>query len=350
MKLDGLLASIRSEFGIVENEIVVYRSHECLCQHSSLGFFPHHFIYSASKLTTMTAMMQACEMGLIGLDDPVSRYLEEYDDVLVLEAGHLRPPKNPMTIRHLASMQARLSYDVRSKSLLDCIKAGHTDTRSIIRALAREPLHFDPGMGYEYSLAHDVIACIIEVASGIPFDQFCQSRIFDRLSMNSTGFKTYDDMAQQYQMVDGMIERLEGNEFIFGPDYISGGAGVVTTSLDYIKLADALSCKDPQILKASSIDAMRTNQLSPETRRIYQSKHTEARKDYSYALGVRTHVARTNSLSSIGEFGWDGAAGAYVLCDPELELSIYYSEDLRFCPSNGSVIHPMIRDAVYRSL
>lgn len=75
------------------------------------------------------------------------------------------------------------------------------------------------------------------------------------------------------------------------------------------------------------------------------------RPGYSYGLGIRTLIEKgSNQSLSIGEFGWDGAAGAYALMDPDITLSIFYAQHILNCDVAYSIIHPTIRDLTYYSL
>ena len=118
-----------------------------------------HTVYSATKLFTCTSVMQLIEQGHIGLDDPVSEYLPEYKNMKVKEGSLVRPAKNSITIRHLMSMQSGLNYNLDAPSILKVLEASEYEatTRQVVAALASEPLDFEPGTRFQYSLSHDVL-------------------------------------------------------------------------------------------------------------------------------------------------------------------------------------------------
>ena len=118
-----------------------------------------YWLYSASKVITCTALMQLVDKGSIGLDDPVSKYLPEYKEMMVKDGSSVRKAENAMTIRHLLTMQSGLNYDLMAPSIRKLLKEkdNKATTREIIGALANEPLDFEPGTRYQYSLSHDVL-------------------------------------------------------------------------------------------------------------------------------------------------------------------------------------------------
>jgi len=355
LQLNEFLRGIVRDYPIPANELVIYRNHEKVFAYSSTGTFLHHYIYSTSKLTAMVAMMQLVEKGSLHLDDQVSSYLSEYASVMVDDHGVLRKPKSPLTIRHLATMQGGFDYNIQNPLFADSLKRGEGSTRQIIRTLAEVPLQFDPGTHFQYSLSHDVLACIVEVISGLRYADYCQRNIFLPLGMQDTTFHAKKAMAPQYRMVDGKLVPCPGNEFVFSDQYDSGGAGVVTTTEEYALLADALASEGvgktgERILQKESIEQIRTPQLQKTQLLEYRNRLPGAGDDYSYGLGVRTHVSDDHSFSSLGEFGWDGAAGTYFLADPQKKLSLFYSEDVLSYNNSFTVIHPRLRDFIYRLL
>ena len=103
-----------------------------------------------------------------------------------------------------------------------------------------------------------------------------------------------------------------------------------------------------QILKPETIDLMRTEQLGNYT--MDSRFGCAAGPGYGYGLGVRTLIDRSHSKSSIGEFGWDGAAGSYVMIDPKYNLSIFFAMHVLAWPSLIGCGHAPIRDLTYEIL
>ena len=289
-------------------------------------------IFSCSKMITCTAAMQLWEKGAFQLDDPLSLYLPEYAEMTVKTPdGGIKKAENPITLRHLFTMTAGFNYNLHSKSLRRAFDAtnGSCPTREVIRFLAQEPLEFEPGTRWLYSLCHDVLAAVVEVVSGMPFNEYVTRNIFDVLGMSQTTFllpaAEFDTLIPLYREVpendrlcvlQGMCNYGAG-PYRLGINYASGGAGAVSTTEDYNKLLQAL-CRGEALLKRSTIDMMRSDQLTEE-----QFKYYAGADNYSYGLGVRCPRRGTSDLS---DFGWGGAAGAYFSIDPGREVTILYMQ------------------------
>lgn len=162
-------------------------------------------IASQSKAITSTAVMMLWEEGRFRLDDPISKYIPEFDKGQVLDTMYpdgtykTVPVNKPITIRHLLTHTSGLGYgvidgDERFKKMYN--KAGITDlftTENIsigesVKKLAKLPLHHQPGEKFTYSEGLDVLGYFIEIVSGMPFDRFLRTRIFDPLGMNDSWF------------------------------------------------------------------------------------------------------------------------------------------------------------------
>lgn len=301
-----------------------------------------YYLYSASKPVTCAAALTLVEAGRLHLCDPVSYYLPEYADVEVTERlgdGRLgrRPPKSPIRVRDLFAMTAGLHYNLDCASIREAVAAtgGRAPTREIARALAKEPLSFDPGERWQYSLCHDVLAALTEEVAGIRFSEYVRRAIFDPLGMTHSGYhlRPGDMLTQQYRYNDqtGRSETTENtNIYVFGEDYDSGGAGMISCAEDYILFADALACggvgkTGARILSPATIELMRTNVLNPRQAATFNWSWMEG---YGYGLGVRT-IADRFAAGSIGpddEFGWGGAAGALVYIAPKSGTAIYLAQ------------------------
>ena len=326
-----------------------------------------YFLYSASKVITITAAMMLYERGAFLLDDEVSEYIPEFKNMNIKRFERngcftLTPAKKPIRIHDLFTMSAGLTYDLNSPSIQAVREKtnGKCPTVETVKAIANEPLLFEPGERFNYSLCHDVIGALVEVLSGMKFGDFLKENIFEPLNMTRTGFDVNDDildkMACQYQWENWETRRLvqipKKNEFILGTEYQSGGAGLISCVDDYIKFSECLANggntkSGKNIISQATIDLIRQDHLNDVSREDF---HKSSLADYSYGLGVRTMVdkARSSSNSPIGEFGWDGAAAAYTLIDPKNNLAIYYGTHVR--NANGGWAHKRIRNIVYAAL
>ena len=320
-----------------------------------------YWFYSATKLFTCTAACRLLERGLLGLDDPVSRYLPEYARLQVRqEDGSLRPARTALLIRHLFTMCGGLTYDIMSPQIRG---AQDRSTRGVLRAVSEMPLAFDPGESYLYSLCHDVLAGVVEIVSGRRFADYVRRDIMDPLGMSAEDM-TFHPTPEQAARLEPQYEwRGEGkplravsgdNPFCFSDAYDSGGAGLCGTAEAYILLSEALACGGAgrdgyPLLKPETIRLMRKPQLEPGPLAAFRAQ--ERYSSYNYGLGVRTRADQLDgSPAPLGEFGWDGAAGAYTMICPDEHVSFLYVQHIRNMGPVYDVVHPRLRDLVWQIL
>ena len=331
-------------------------------------------VYSCTKVITMTAVMQLVEQGRIGLYDLLEKYLPEFADMQVATdfqigewpfkwptlASPLVPAKNKIFIHDLMSMTAGLSYDVASEVIQEKKRAtgNKAGTREMISAVARMPLICEPGTRYSYALGHDVLAAVVEVVSGMTFGQYLEKYIFDPLAIKEMYFQVPESekhrLSAQYlrDMKTGVIAPHSGMIFRLSDAYESGGAGLTCTVDAYSLVLDALAnngegATGARILKPESIRTMSKNWLTDQQLEDFKRS---GKVGYGYGLGVRTLIDSASSKSPVGEFGWDGAAGAYALIDPFNHISIFYAHEILGMITAYSEIHPTIRDLVYEAM
>lgn len=356
--------------GIPGCDLVVTRGHEVVYRHMSGEREPGaamrgdetYWFYSASKLFTMTAGMQLIERGALRLSDPVSKYLPEYAFLTVLDGGEVRPARMVMTVEHLMTMQGGLDYDTNSAPIRACLaRYGQAaTTRQLAAAFVRKPLLFDPGTHFRYSLCHDVMAAVIEAASGMRFGEYLRQNIFEPLGMRAMTFSPdaalLGRLAARYHWdrQERPIEEARAANFCrISAAHESGGGGLMGDVDSYIRLPDALAnggvgCTGARILAPASIDEMRRNRLNGDSRRDYDVLCEK--RGYGYGLGVRTLTDAASSRSPLGEFGWDSAAGAWSLIDPEHHLAAFYAQHVLNCKRAYDEFHPAIRDLIYEGL
>ncbi len=201
---------------------------------------------------------------------------------------------------------------------------------------------------------HDILAGVVELISGKRFSQYVQDNIFAPLDVQGATYHNdlvVDKMAEQYQYVnskqtdlvklqmaadvrqDGYLKNIgKKNILDFGENYDSGGAGITISVPEFAKFGNAMACggvgaTGERILASQTIEVLRTNQLNQRHRQTYsQGKF----RGYGYGLGVRTMMERSEScsLSSVGEFGWGGAAGGNLIVDPALGVSAFYAHHM----------------------
>lgn len=383
--LEQYLDSLGEEYGLPGLDILVTKDHQTVFRHmagfadaegrKSVSERDFYYFYSCSKVITMTAMLQLIEQKKASLYDPVSRFLPEWEYMTVMnddwktrglffspglaEPAHFA--KQQVRIIDLMSMTAGLTYDLESEAIRK-LKAVRPDatTREVIAAIAEIPLLFEPGTHYQYSLAHDVIAAVIEVISGERFEDYLQNNLFRPLGITDL---TCHPTAEQLDRMSAMYDCLPDtrkivpredpvNIYTLTPEYDSGGAGLGGTVNSYSPVLEALANggvgrTGARILKPETVKLFSRSVITGEA---LQEFRVWRFLEYSYGLGVRVKTDPALGLSPVGEFGWDGAAGAYAMVDPVNHVSVFLAMHVHNFMDSYSVIHPRVRDLVYKGL
>ena len=324
-------------------------------------------MWSCSKPVTCAAALTLLEKGDILLEDDITDYLPEFADIKVkrnLGDGkyELAAPSRMIKIRDLFTMTSGYSFDVDKQVMVDVTKNtnGKCPTREILKAFAQIPLEADVGERWFYGISHDILAGLVEVVAGERFRDYVKRVIFDPLGMKDSMYgeptvEIASRMARQYNYDDIGDRHIPSDNkvgFVFGSEYDSGGAGLISTVEDCGKFAYAMAnggvgLNGNRILSRRTIDLMRTPALTPEQRK---TMNWYWQRGYNYGLGVRTMAEPTlgGSNGPKGEFGWAGAAGAYMMIDPDNNLGVFYAEHM--LNSQEPYIVNRIRNIVYSCL
>jgi CubicO group peptidase (beta-lactamase class C family) len=341
-------------------------------------------IYSSSKVMTAVAGMQLLEQGKFVLNTPLYDFIPEFKEMYIDDGnGNLKKAENTITMRHIFTMTSGMTYSISDelKKEAEIKTNGKFNTVEVIKTMAKTPLSFEPGTTWQYSYGHDVLAAVVEVISGKKFRDYVNENICQPLGMKETYFHSSEEtdkrFAPQYhfvldnntdgdekkgggytQSVDmskcgGHLVRTDGVvSHRFGEEYDSGGAGIITSVTDYSKLANALAnsglgSTGERILSPYAINLMKQNQLSETQRKTFSWPQLAG---YGYGLGVRTMInkAEGGSMSSLGEFGWGGAAGSSVYVDTDLKLGVFYAHHM--LNQQESYYQPRLRNVIYSCL
>ncbi len=354
--------------GLPGFDLAVYKDGKCVLRHRNgyrdlenkipMNGEERYNIYSCSKVITCTAAMQLWERGMFSLEDKLSDYMPEFAEMSVKTESGIIKAEKPILIRHLFEMTAGFSYHCQSPSLKQACTDTHgrCPTRDVMKYLAKEPLLFEPGDRWEYSLCHDVLAALVEVISGVPFYEYVQTNIFTPLGMCDSTFllsdAALDSIAPQYRFENGCAVNV-GKPIVnykLGCEYASGGAGCISTVDDYMKFLEGL--RTGVLLKPETVSYMKEDRLTEHQKRTYWSRDT-----HGYGLGVRCPMGDERYV----DFGWGGAACAYLAVDTENSISLYFGAHLLSSPAQGlrSMLYRMVRaeliapdelDGVYRDL
>ncbi len=370
-KLQEFIDSLPA-YGIPSADIIVYQDHKPIWRHSA-GFTDTdaktpvrgdelYFMYSCTKVITCVAALQLFERGKFLMRDPVANFLPEFANVKVRRGTYSEPAKAPLTMRHLFTMTSGMSYNLTSAYIQDVQEKtnGRCPTRQTIAAMANMPLDFEPGTDFLYGLSHDVLAAVVEVISGMKFGEYVKKNIFEPCGMTESGFALTDAvkvrMCPQYRYNDkrGVAEKAPlSNMYVLGTEYESGGAGLISSVKDYVKFADALACggvsaTGERILAPMTVEMMRQNCLSGTALETFKGRWAGL-DGYGYGYGVRTFTdPAAGALSSPVDFGWQGAAGSYMIIDPKNRLSLFYAQHM--LNNKEAYVHPRIRNCFYAGL
>lgn len=383
-KLTAYLDDLKNTYGVPGLDIKVMRDHETIYRHQSgcsdyEGKVPMngselYDVYSATKVITMTAVMQLVEKGVLNLNDEVSKYLPAFREMQVSDTFDFSvfPPKmpqpgdpthpaaTPIQLWHLMSMTAGMNYDITNPVIVALKEKtdNKASTVEMVSEMAKMPLLYEPGTRYAYSLGHDVMAAVVEITSGEKFETYLENHIFKPLGITDAYMHPGDTekarMIKQWGMKFGSDEVFpedSGNRFRLSDNYDCGGAGLTISVDAYSSVVDALACggvgaNGAQILQPETILEMAKPRLNEQQLKDFG----RGPMGYSYGLGVRTLIHKEQSRSPIGEFGWDGAAGAFALIDPANHISVFYAQEVLGMIKVYFEVHPAIRDLIYEGL
>jgi CubicO group peptidase (beta-lactamase class C family) len=301
-------------------------------------------IASQSKAITATAVMILWEEGHFQLDDPVSKYIPEFEDAQVLKTFRYRdtiyttePADKEITIRHLLTHTSGIGYgvidgDERMKMIY--AKAGITDlftTEPItigesVKKLAKLPLHHHPGEKWTYSEGLDVLGYFIEVISGMTFEEFLRKRLFDPLGMDDTHFYLPEYSASRLVKV----QKKEDGKWVHYPvtfydtDYpikgakafFSGGAGLSSTAKDYATFLQMYlnggELNGVRILSRTTVQAIMSDQIGD----LWTGD-----RDYGLAFGIVNEKGQAKGgQGSEGTFEWGGYFNTQYFADPKEQV------------------------------
>lgn len=340
-KLPGMVALIARN-----GKIVFYKAYGMADNESGKALKKDDIfrIASQTKAITATAAMMLWEEGKFKLDDPISKYIPEFGEAQILDTFNekdssytTKPAKNQITIRHLLTHTSGIGYgaiddDDRFRKIYakaGIIDAFTTEPVSIeqnIKKLARLPLHHEPGENWTYSEGLDVLGYLIEKISGMPFDTFLRTRIFDPMGMNDTWFYLPDAgksrLVSVQEKTDGQWKRFKGS--FYDVDYpvkgarqfFSGGGGLSSTAKDYATFLQMYlnngTLNGVRLLSRKTVEVIMANQIGD----IWKG-------NTSYGLAfelVNRKGQDAGGLGSAGTFDWGGYFNTQYFADPKEKL------------------------------
>lgn len=327
-------------------------------------------IASQTKALVSTGIMILHERGQLDISHPLSRYIPEWENVQVAvpnENGsyNLEPVERPITLRHLLTHTAGMSYGTGPASreweeadFQGWYFANKTETigESIAR-MASLPLDAHPGTAWIYGYNTDILGAVIEKASGMDLNNFLQQEIFEPLEMSDSHFylpeNKRDRLAVVYQPKPGggiqAIPATDGMRsqglYIDGPRIsYSGGAGLLSTANDYARFLQMTlnggELDGKRILSRKTIELMTTNHLGDLPFRSGQG--------FGLGFSIVTDLGERGTLGSVGEYGWGGAYHSTYWVDPLEELVVVYLTQI--IPATGLDDYSKLRSGVYQAI
>lgn len=334
-------------------------------------------IYSMSKPVTSIALMTLWERGLFSLDDPVRRYIPQFADLRVREAGawplfQTCAAHREMTVRDLLRHTAGFTYDFMLSSNIDAAyreldvgrpKPGYT-LEHMIEELATLPLEFSPGERWGYSLATDVVGYLIERLSGKPLPEFLHEVIFTPLGMIDTAFSPRED---QLPRLASCYTRDEQKRVVLEDDaqdsayldrtFFSGGGGLLSTAADYLRFSRMLlnggSLDGQRIIGRRTLQMMIANHLpgGGDLASLSVSGFSEtANEGVGFGLGFASKLdpLRGGSAASTGTYYWGGLASTLFWVDPAEELIVVFMTQL--IPSSTFNLRGQLEALIYAAI
>ncbi len=336
-------------------------------------------IYSMTKPITSVALMMLYEQGHFQLGDRVQKFIPEWKDLQVYVSGEYpdfitRPPERDMTIRdlltHTSGLSMGMSGQAGTKVAAAYQKLGVFNLRQgtlkeMVQKVASLPLEFSPGTRWNYGISTDVCGYLVEVISGMRFDQYLKTHIFEPLGMVDTDFyvppekahrlaANYTrDSSKKLQLVDDPTQ----SPFLTPPTFFSGGGGLVSTAADYCRFCQML-------LNGGELDGVRI--LSPRTIKLMTMNHLPGNQDLTelsislfsetanegigFGLGfaVVIDLIKTQQIGSVGEYYWGGAASTIFWNDPAEDLIVIFLTQLM--PSNTFNFRGQLKSLVYSAI
>jgi CubicO group peptidase (beta-lactamase class C family) len=303
-------------------------------------------MYSMTKPITSVALLMLYEEGKFQLTDPLARYFPAFADVKVFagtrpQGGMLLDSlRRPITIQDVFRHTAGFSYGFGTSPIDKAYQDANVfakDLNDLMDKVAKQPLLYQPGERWEYSVAHDVQAALVEKLSGQTFDEFVRQRIFRPLEMKDSMFKV---PADKLSRVPALYTRNRDGKMVvdtsdLGRDYgdkVFGGFSISTTIRDYAAFAQMLLNKGQlngvRLLSPKTVELMATNHVPAPALAAGSPIGLGPGTGYGLGVSVLLNPAERGNLGSVGEFGWSGAASMHVLIDPKEDLVAIYCTQL----------------------
>ncbi|HXW07504.1 MAG TPA: serine hydrolase domain-containing protein [Vicinamibacterales bacterium] len=294
-------------------------------------------IASMTKPITSTAVLQLVEAGKVRLDEPARTYVPEIGTIQVLEGGTLRPPKSPVTVRHLLTHTAGFGYEFMNKTLLDLV--AKKELPSLMTGdggFLKAPLLFDPGTRWEYGTNTDWLGRLVEQVSGQSLEVYFREHIFAPLAMPDTFFEVPADKRERlvtlYQrQPDGSLQP-QTQQMPRASGFFSGGGGLHSTASDYLRFVRAIMAGGQldgrRILSAESVAMAGRNQIGELEIRPFPSLIPQLATDGAtlpgaldkFGLGFALNTTANGTARGRESLAWAGIFNTFFWIDREKQI------------------------------
>jgi CubicO group peptidase (beta-lactamase class C family) len=335
-------------------------------------------IYSMTKPVTSIAAMMLYEEGAFELKDPISKWLPAFADTKVYRGGSALNPvleaqQEPIRVWHLLTHTSGLTYGFHYSTPVDAMYrasgfewgAPPGDNAAMCDAWASLPLLFQPGSEWNYGVSTDVLGHLVELISGESLDDFFRTRIFEPLGMSQTGFhvepSAHSRLAALYVPTpdrSGILRAdVLGDIIKEKPEVLSGGGGLASTASDYHRFCQMLlnggEHEGIRLLGTRTLRYMTRNHLPGGVDLESFGRPTFAETTFEgvgFGLGFSVVESSVDNkvMSSVGDFGWGGAASTAFWVDPTEEITALFFTQL--LPSTTYPLRSQLKQLVYQAL
>ncbi|MYD69581.1 MAG: beta-lactamase family protein [Acidobacteria bacterium] len=321
-------------------------------------------LYSMTRPITSLAAMILWEEDRFELDDPVSMYLPEFADQRVFadasnpDLTATRPRRAEMTVEHLLLHTSGLGSRSSSIYRAEQVRLRSITLPQMVGNAARVPLFEDPGTRWRYGISTTILGRLVEVWSGLPFDEFLQERIFEPLGMTDTVFRVDAPRADRFGPAyrpgpDGELRphAIEVVPFTDQPALIEGGVGLVSTVRDYLRFSQMFlnggELDGVRVLQPATVALMTVNRVPDALLPIGFGSPQPGR---GWTLGFCVVMDADASPLPVpeGTFWWDGSSGTRFFIDPVQDMVTVIMAAAS--PAYGNGFREGFVEAVYQSL
>jgi CubicO group peptidase (beta-lactamase class C family) len=327
-----------------------------------------------TKAITGAAAMQLVERGKLALEGPASNVVPDLARAQVLEGfdqsgqPRLRPPRRPITLRHLLTHTAGFAYEIWAPAIAQYQTAtGTPGITTCTNAALTTPLLFDPGDRWEYGISIDWAGKMVEAASGQRLDAYLQQHILGPLGMKDTAFALTPAQKGRLSHVHGRDDKGALAPIEFGlpenPEFIMGGGGLYGTAGDYIAftqmIAQGGTLNGVQVLQRATVDQMAQNHIGPLEVGVLRTAAPPLSNDVELFPGMSkkwglSFLINTQPVPggrSAGSLAWGGLANTYFWIDRARGVSgVFLSQLLPFVDHTALDLYGKFETEVYRAL